>query len=158
MPVSVVVHEPLVRAGCMFFGTTARRTLTRLHRSCFLVLPQDGVVLRQLADDDDGQILHLPQDICPEQKNPSLSGTLNRNVQPRASLQVFLVLLSERLMMTIHSFVQSLFSLTDILQTESFTLNQCIDKNTRLASRGEGLLVCRPYRLACNMYNLRRFE
>ena len=32
LPVSVVVHEPLVRAGCMFFGTTTRRTLTRLHR------------------------------------------------------------------------------------------------------------------------------
>ena len=32
LPVSVVVHEHLVRAGCMFFGTTTRRTLTRLHR------------------------------------------------------------------------------------------------------------------------------
>ena len=31
LPVSVVVHEPLVRAGCMFSGTTTRRTLTRLH-------------------------------------------------------------------------------------------------------------------------------
>ena len=29
--VSVAVHEHLIRAGCMFFGTT-RRTLTRLHR------------------------------------------------------------------------------------------------------------------------------
>ena len=28
-PFSVVVHEHLVRAGCMFFGTTTRRTLTR---------------------------------------------------------------------------------------------------------------------------------
>ena len=32
LPVSVVVHEHLVRAGCMFFGTATRRTLTRLHR------------------------------------------------------------------------------------------------------------------------------
>ena len=32
LPFSVVVHEHLVRAGCMFFGTTTRRTLTRLHR------------------------------------------------------------------------------------------------------------------------------
>ena len=32
LPVSVVVHEPLVRAGCTFFGTATRRTLTRLHR------------------------------------------------------------------------------------------------------------------------------
>ena len=32
LPVSVVVHEHLVHAGCMFFGTTTRRTLTRLHR------------------------------------------------------------------------------------------------------------------------------
>ena len=32
LPVSVVVHEHLVRAGCLFFGTTTRRTLTRLHR------------------------------------------------------------------------------------------------------------------------------
>ena len=32
LPVSVVVYEHLVRAGCMFFGTTTRRTLTRLHR------------------------------------------------------------------------------------------------------------------------------
>ena len=31
LPVSVVVHEHLVRAGCMFFGTATRRTLTRLH-------------------------------------------------------------------------------------------------------------------------------
>ena len=29
LPVSVVVHEHLVRAGCMFFGTATRRTLTR---------------------------------------------------------------------------------------------------------------------------------
>ena len=28
LPVSVVVHEHLVRAGCMFFGTATRRTLT----------------------------------------------------------------------------------------------------------------------------------
>ena len=35
LPVSVVVHEHLVRAGCMFFGTTTRRTLTRLHRRRF---------------------------------------------------------------------------------------------------------------------------
>ena len=33
LPVSVEVHEHLVRAGCMFFGTTTRRTLTRLHRN-----------------------------------------------------------------------------------------------------------------------------
>ena len=33
LPVSVVVHEHLVRAGCMFFGTATRRTLTRLHRT-----------------------------------------------------------------------------------------------------------------------------
>ena len=32
LPVSVAVHEHLVRAGCMFFGTATRRTLTRLHR------------------------------------------------------------------------------------------------------------------------------
>ena len=32
LPFSVVVHLLLVRAGCMFFGTTTRRTLTRLHR------------------------------------------------------------------------------------------------------------------------------
>ena len=32
LPVSVVVHQHLVRAGCMFFGTATRRTLTRLHR------------------------------------------------------------------------------------------------------------------------------
>ena len=32
LPVRVVAHEHLVRAGCMFFGTTMRRTLTRLHR------------------------------------------------------------------------------------------------------------------------------
>ena len=32
LPISVVVHKHLVRAGCMFFGTTTRRTLTRLHR------------------------------------------------------------------------------------------------------------------------------
>ena len=32
LPASVVVHEHLVRAGCMFFGTATRRTLTRLHR------------------------------------------------------------------------------------------------------------------------------
>ena len=32
LPVSVEVREHLVRAGCMFFGTTTRRTLTRLHR------------------------------------------------------------------------------------------------------------------------------
>ena len=31
LPVSVVVHEHLVRAGCMFFGTATQRTLTRLH-------------------------------------------------------------------------------------------------------------------------------
>ena len=29
----IVVHEHLVRAGCMFFGTATRRTLTRLHRT-----------------------------------------------------------------------------------------------------------------------------
>ena len=32
LPVSVVVQEHLVRAGCMLFGTTTRRSLTRLHR------------------------------------------------------------------------------------------------------------------------------
>ena len=32
LPISVVVHEHLVRAGRMFFGTITRRTLTRLHR------------------------------------------------------------------------------------------------------------------------------
>ena len=32
LPVSVVVHEHLVRACCMLFGTATRRTLTRLHR------------------------------------------------------------------------------------------------------------------------------
>ena len=32
LPVGVVVHKHLVRAGCMFFGTATRRTLTRLHR------------------------------------------------------------------------------------------------------------------------------
>ena len=37
LPVSVVVHEHLVRAGCMFFGTATRRTLTRLHRHRKLV-------------------------------------------------------------------------------------------------------------------------
>ena len=36
LPVSVVVHEPLVRAGCMFFGTATWRTLTRLHRQCYM--------------------------------------------------------------------------------------------------------------------------
>ena len=38
LPVSVVVHEHLVRAGCMFIGTTKRRTLTRLHRISSLSL------------------------------------------------------------------------------------------------------------------------
>ena len=32
LPVSVVVHEHLVRAGCVLFGTATRRTLTGLHR------------------------------------------------------------------------------------------------------------------------------
>ena len=40
LPVSVVVHEHLVRAGCMFFGTATRRTLTRLHRRTISSLPR----------------------------------------------------------------------------------------------------------------------
>ena len=32
LPVRVVVHEHLIRAGSFFFGTATRRTLLRLHQ------------------------------------------------------------------------------------------------------------------------------
>ena len=50
LPVSVVVHEHLVRAGCMFFGTATRRTLTRLHRPRGVVTRDFSAIFGRLFD------------------------------------------------------------------------------------------------------------
>ena len=82
LPVSVVVHEHLVRAGCMFFGTTTRRTLTRLHR--------------QTSADDQGTISIYSSVIAECSSHKHLGVTISSNLNWSAHVTQLITKASRR--------------------------------------------------------------